>query len=76
MADETRNKSQISAGIIGMVVLAILLVIFIFQNTERVPVKLYFWEFNGQMWVVLLGTAVVTLVLAEIGTFVRKRRRR
>lgn len=75
MANEDSERTQVSAGFIALAVVAVLLVVFIFQNTQDETVTLYFWEFTAPMWLVLLATAVVTLVLAEIGTFLRRRRR-
>lgn len=76
MADEeTKSGIHISAGLIGVVLVAALLVIFIFQNTQKETVELYFWEVTAQLWVVLLGTAGVTLLLAGVASFTRKRRR-
>ena len=66
---------QVSAGLVGLAVVAVLLAIFIFQNTGDLTVKVFFWDFTGPLWVILLATALVTLVLAELATFVRKRRR-
>jgi uncharacterized integral membrane protein len=73
--DDGDGKRQVNAGIVGLAIVAVLLAIFIFQNTSRVTVELYFWEFTGQMWIVLLGTALVALVLAELATMLRRRRR-
>lgn len=75
MADEGSSRNQISAGFIGIAVIAVLLVVFIFQNTQDETVKLLLWEFTAPMWLVLAATALVTLVLAEIATFLRRRRR-
>ena len=76
MADEEKDGIQISAGLVGLTLVAALLIIFIFQNTGDQPVKLYFWEVTAPMWLILLGTAVVTLVLTEVAGFIRRRRRR
>jgi uncharacterized integral membrane protein len=73
--DGGEGGRQISAGIVGLAVVAVLLAIFIFQNTGELTVKVYFWDFTSPLWVVLLATALVTLVLAELATLVRKRRR-
>lgn len=76
MADEGSGRTQISAGFVGIAVVAVLLIVFIFQNTQDETVTLLLWEFSAPMWLVLLGTAVVTLVLAEVATMLRRRRRR
>jgi uncharacterized integral membrane protein len=66
---------QVNAGLVGAALVAVLLAIFIFQNTDEQNVKVYFWDFTGPLWVILLATALVTLVLAELVTLVRRRRR-
>ncbi len=70
------SSRQVSAGLIGLGVLAVLLAIFIFQNTDDQTVKLYFWDVTAPMWIVLLVTALVALVMSELFTLVRRRRRR
>ncbi len=76
MANEESDRTPISAGFIALAVVAALLVVFIFQNTQDETVTVYLWEFTAPLWLVLAATAAVTLVLAEIGTFLRRRRRR
>jgi uncharacterized integral membrane protein len=77
MADEDNDGGlQISAGFVGLALVAVLLMLFIFQNTDDQPVKIYFWEVTAPMWLILLGTAMVTLVLTEVAGFIRRRRRR
>jgi uncharacterized integral membrane protein len=70
------RKPQISAGLIGLVVVGVLLLIFIFQNTQDETVEIFFWDVEAPMWVILLGTAVVAIALAELGSFIRRHRRR
>lgn len=70
------STRQVSAGLVGLGVLAVLLAVFIFQNTDDQTVKLYFWEVTAPMWIVLLVTALVALLLSELLTLVRRRRRR
>lgn len=74
--EDSSSRTQISAGFIGIAVVAVLLIIFIFQNTQEETVELLLWDVTAPMWLVLLGTAVVSLVLAEVATFLRRRRRR
>jgi uncharacterized integral membrane protein len=66
---------QINAGLVGGALLAVLLAIFIFQNTGEETVEVFFWDFTGPLWVILLATALVTLVLSGMFTLVRRRRR-
>lgn len=73
--DGGEGGRQVNAGLVGAAIVAVLLAIFIFQNTGEVTVEVFFWDFTGPLWVILLATALVTLVLAELVTFVRRRRR-
>jgi len=66
---------QISAGIVGLGIIAVLLVVFIVQNTDETPVTVLFWDVTAPLWMVLLGTAVVALVIAELAGIVRRRSR-
>ncbi|MFP3907241.1 MAG: hypothetical protein ACLFRV_13910 [Acidimicrobiales bacterium] len=77
MADEENDGGlQISAGLVGLALVAVLLAVFIFQNTDDEPVNIYLWEVTAPMWLILLATALVTLVLTEVAGFIRRRRRR
>ncbi|MDZ7678594.1 MAG: hypothetical protein U5K29_08570 [Acidimicrobiales bacterium] len=77
MADEENDGGlQISAGLVGLTLVAVLLAVFIFQNTDDQPVSIYLWEVTAPMWLILLATALVTLVLTEVAGFIRRRRRR
>jgi uncharacterized integral membrane protein len=77
MADEVESgRRGLNGGLIGAGVLAVLLVIFVFQNTDDVPVTFYFWTFTGPLWLVLLATIVVGLVALELATTVLRRRKK
>ena len=73
--DRDEGGPQISVGLVGLALVAVLLIVFIFQNTGELTVKVWFWDFTGPLWVILLATALVALVLAELATFLRRRRR-
>jgi uncharacterized integral membrane protein len=54
-----------------------LLVIFMLQNTDDVPVKFLFWEFSWPVWLLTLVAAVVgALVWLGLGVLRRHRRRK
>lgn len=73
---EERSRSVSPTVVIGAI-LAILLAVFVFQNSHEVPVEVFFWDFSGPLWLVLLVTILVALVMLElVGTLWRARRRR
>jgi uncharacterized integral membrane protein len=77
MADEVKSgRRGLNGGLIGAGVLAAALLIFVFQNTDEVPVTLFFWEFTGPLWLVLLVSILVGLVALELASTVLRRRRK
>lgn len=74
MAEETSRS--ISPTVVIGAILAVALAVFVFQNSHEVPVEVFFWDFSGPLWLVLLVTILVALVMIElIGTLWRARRR-
>ena len=72
----SRLAGLVSPGLITGVLLAAALVGFVFQNTEDTQVKWLVFEFEQPLWVVLLITAMVTLVVTELLGAARRRRKR
>lgn len=64
------NPRLVGAGVLGALVAVVIL-----QNTDSTDVTLFFWEVSAPLWLVLLGTAVVTLIAAELQGAVRRRRK-
>lgn len=65
----------LSGGTVGGIAGITLLVIFMLQNTERVTLTLFVWDFTWPVWLlVALSAAVGALVWFGLG--VRRRRRR
>ena len=62
---------------IGLVVVAMLFVVFLAQNAEDVPIEFLAWEGEPPLMVALLVTMVVSafLTLAVSGIWRRRRRR-
>ena len=77
MADEVEQggRSIRLTTILGVVV-AVLLGIFVFQNTHEVPVELFFWDFSGPLWLVLLVTIAIGLIVLELVSALWRARRR
>ncbi len=75
--DRLDEKSGPPAGLIGGGILAALVVIFIFQNTESAPVKFLMFDGEAKMWVVIVISVVAGVVLDRLlGFWFRRRRRR
>lgn len=77
MADEgERGRGGLNPAVVAGGVIAVLLAVFVFQNTHEVRVELYFWDFRGPLWLVLLATIAIGLIGLElIGSIWRSRRR-
>jgi uncharacterized integral membrane protein len=64
------------AFIFGAILTAAIIILAV-QNTDSVPVKLYFWETEAPLIIVMLVTALVVVLIDEmIGLIIRRRRRR
>lgn len=64
------------AFIFGAVLTAAIIVLAV-QNTDSVPVKMFFWEAEAPLIIVMLVTALVVILIDEmIGLVIRRRRRK
>jgi uncharacterized integral membrane protein len=72
----TPAKRNVSPEIIGAAVLAIVLVIFIVQNDERVDVDWFVFNRRAALWTVILVSAVLGYLIGQLVEFGLKRRRR
>jgi uncharacterized integral membrane protein len=64
-------------GAIASLVGVGLLLVFMFQNTERVTIQFLFWSFAWPLWLLTLVTALIgALVWAGLGVMRRHRRRK
>ena len=69
------DKSRVSSGLVGMLVLAAALVVFILQNTQDVKVDWLFFDGTLPLWLLLLVTAIAGALLAEVAGWLLRRRR-
>lgn len=60
----------------GIVLLIGVFVAFALQNSETVEVEFLWWSFETARIILLIGSAVVGIVVWELGSFVRRRRRK
>jgi uncharacterized integral membrane protein len=62
--------------LVAFIVLLILLLVFVAQNSERVDVSFFFWDFHMRLVWALLGAAVVGVLLGWMVPRLWPRRRR
>ncbi len=74
-SQDKTDKSRVSAGLVGMLVLAAVLLIFIFQNTQDVKVDWLIFDATSPLWLLLLVTAIAGALLAEVAGWLLRRRR-
>lgn len=64
------------AFIFGAILTAAIIILAV-QNTDPVPVKLYFWEAEAPLIIVMLVTALFVVLIDElIGLIIRRRKRK
>jgi uncharacterized integral membrane protein len=54
-----RHGRQVSPKLIVTAVVAVLVLIFVFQNTEQAPIRFLVWDFDIAVWVALLITLLI-----------------
>ena len=69
------RQEGISAGVIALGIVALLLLIFIFQNDAKGPISFLFWHFRVRVWGALLVAAALGFVGGYLVAWVRRRRR-
>ena len=63
------------AGVIGLGVVAVLLLIFVIQNDERGPIDFLFWHFHVRIWAALLMASALGFIGGYLICWLRRRRR-
>lgn len=80
MPDRDENKGLdergLSPALVAGLLLVVLAVVFVVQNSERVAIKFLFWEGEARVWVALLITSVIAVVATELLSRVIRRSRR
>jgi uncharacterized integral membrane protein len=69
------DKSRISAAMIIWIVVAILAIVFVFQNANDARVKFLFWDGTLSLWVVIVLTLIVGALLDRFVIWMLHRRR-
>ena len=55
------HQRRLHPALIGAVVLAAIVIIFVLQNTHRVPIHFLWFEKDAQLWLMLLITSAVSI---------------
>jgi uncharacterized integral membrane protein len=78
MADDTKNDGEggLHPAMLGAVVLALVAIDFIVQNTNRVQVHFLVFSRDAPVWLLLLITSAVAIGAAEVAGWSLRRRRR
>lgn len=77
MADQQgaiETGRRINARLIAGALAAVAIVLFVVQNTERVPVRFLWFEGGFPLFLLLLITMALTLILALGATWFMRRR--
>jgi uncharacterized integral membrane protein len=73
--DITPKERGVPGALIGAVVLAAVVLIFIFQNTNRITIHFLWFTRDAQVWAALLVTSAVAIGAAELfAVYLRHRR--
>lgn len=70
------TREGMSGGAIALVVVGILLLLFILQNSEKGTINFLFWDATMRTWVALSIAAVLGFVGGYLVARLRRRRRR
>ncbi len=74
-SDRNEDRGRVDGKLVVGGILAVALLVAIVQNTGDTPVKFLFWEVRAPLWIVLLVTAGVAILIWELISARRKRRR-
>ena len=78
MADDTKGDGEggLHPAMLGAVVLALVAIDFIVQNTNRVQVHFLVFSRDAPVWLLLLITSAVAIGAAEVAGWSLRRRRK
>ena len=70
------NRSGVSPSLIVLIVLGVLALIFVLQNSDKTEVNFLMLEFGAPTWLTFLFAIVLGIALDRLFMFWRKRRQR
>jgi uncharacterized integral membrane protein len=66
---------RLHPALIGAALFALVVVVFVLQNTHRVPIHFLWFEWDAQLWLMLLLTSASAIAAAELFTVYLRHRR-
>ncbi|HEY5890010.1 MAG TPA: hypothetical protein VIW94_04850 [Acidimicrobiia bacterium] len=63
-------------GFVAFLIFAAVAAIFIFQNNEAIPVRYLWYDFSVDLWVVVMGIVLFTLIADQVVSLLWRRRKR
>ena len=73
---EAPRERVISPTLIGLLVVAVLAIVFIVQNTEENEITFLFWEVTTSVWVAIALALGLGVLLGQLLAALRRRGRR
>lgn len=74
-AASTKPRRRVTARIIGALILAVLAIIFVFQNSASGRIHFLFWYFSMPAWIWLLIVLVVGVVIGSLFPWFRPKKK-
>ena len=74
-SDGDVEKGRVDGKLVVGGILAVVLLLTIVQNTDDTSVNFLFWDVTAPLWIVLLVTAGIAIVIWELVSTARRRRR-
>jgi uncharacterized integral membrane protein len=72
--EPTESRFRLSPKAIGALVVAVLALVFVFQNTAERRVHFWFWNASMPMWVWFLALLAAGVVIGSLFPWLRPRR--
>jgi uncharacterized integral membrane protein len=70
------EKSRISAALVLWLLLIVVAVIFILQNTGHATITFLFWDGDVAIWIAIVIALVLGALIDRLGSWYMRRRRR
>lgn len=74
MQTEKADELTISPRLVAGVVVAVLALIFVFQNTGRGTVQFFFWDIDAPAWLWLLVLFAAGVVVGSMFPWLRRKK--
>jgi len=73
---EAQRQRVISPTLIGLLVVAVLAIVFVVQNTEQSEITFLFWDVTTSVWVAIALALGLGVLLGQLLAALRRRGRR